>query len=72
MPGVFDRMPEKLTQMQHLLSKDVLSMRCQTGQIVPKWLARDEVAVPNLPHRNSRAYDGRKEQTVDEGIADVR
>ena len=57
-PGVFDRMPEKLTQMQHLLSKDVLSMCVEAGQIVPKWLARHALAVPNLPHRNPRAYDG--------------
>ena len=34
MPGVFDRMPEKLTEMQHLLSEDVLHLRCETGQIV--------------------------------------
>ena len=60
MPGVFDRMPEKLTQMQHLLSKDVLSMRVEAGQIVPKWLARDEVAMSDVSHRNSRAYDRRK------------
>ena len=72
MPGVFDRMPEKLTQMQHLLSKDVLSMRCQIGQIVPKWLARFEVVMSDVSHRNPRAYDRREEQTTAEGIADVR
>jgi hypothetical protein len=60
-PGVFDKMPEKLTQMQHLLSKDVLSMRVEAGQIVPKWLARHALAVPNLPHRNPRSYDGCEE-----------
>ena len=34
MPGVFDRMPEKLTQMQHLLSEDMLHLRGEVGQIV--------------------------------------
>ena len=71
-PGVFDRMPEKLTQMQHLLSKDVLSMRCETGQVVSKRLARFEVVLSDVSHRNSRAYDRREEQRTVTGTVDLR
>ena len=61
MPGVFDKMPKKLTEMQHVFSEDMLHLRGKVGQIVPKWLARHALAVPNLPHRNPRSYDGCEE-----------
>ena len=72
MPGVFDKMPKKLTEMQHLFPENVLSMRCETGQVVSKRLARDEVAMSDVSHRNPRAYDRREEQTIVARIADMR
>jgi dsDNA-binding SOS-regulon protein len=71
MPGVFDRMPEKLTQMQHLLSKDMLHLRGKVGEECSVWLANHEVVMSDVSHRNPRAYDRREEQTTAEGIADM-
>ena len=72
MPGVFDRMPKIQPEMQHVFPEDMLSMRCETGQIVPKRLANYALVLSDVSHRNPRAYDRREEQTVAEGIADVR
>jgi hypothetical protein len=71
-PGVFDRMPQKLTQMQHVFSEDMLHLRGEVGEECSVWLANHEVVMSDVSHRNPRAYDRREEQTTAEGIADVR
>ena len=71
-PGVFDRMPQKLTQMQHVFSEDMLHLRGEVGEECCVWLANHEVVMSDVSHLNPRAYDRREEQTTAEGIADVR
>ena len=65
-------MPQKLTEMQHVQKRYVLLLRYETGQVVPKWLARYEVAMSVLSRPNPRAYDRRKKQTTAACIADMR
>ena len=72
MSRLHHRVPEIQSEVQHVFSEDMLSMRCETGQIVPKWLANHEVVMSDVSHRNPRAYDGREEQTIVARIADVR
>jgi hypothetical protein len=55
-----------------LQKRYVLLLRCKVGEIVSKRLARFEVVMSDVSHRNPRAYDRREEQTTAEGIADVR
>ena len=70
-PGVFDRMPQKLTQMQHVFSEDMLHLRGEVGEECSVWLANHEVVMSDVSHRNPRAYDGCEEQTIVAGIADM-
>ena len=72
MPGVFDKMPKKLTEMQHLFPENLLHLRGETCQIRSVWLANYALVLSDVSHRNPRAYDRREEQTAAEGIADVR
>ena len=58
MSRLHHRVPKKLSEMRDLQAENLLQLRGETGQVVPKWLARHALAVPNLPHRNPRAYDG--------------
>jgi hypothetical protein len=60
MSRLHHRVSEIQPEMRDLQAKDVLHLRCETGQVVSKRLARFEVVMPNLPYRNSRAYDRRK------------
>ena len=71
MSRLHHRVPKKLSEMRDLQAENLLQLRCEIGQILPKWLARHALAVPNLPHRNSRAYDGCEEQTTVARIADL-
>ena len=72
MPRLFRSVPKKLTEMQHLQKRYVLLLRCKVGEIVPKRLARDEVAMSVLSCPNPRAYDRREEQTIVARSADMR
>ena len=58
MPRLHHRVSEIQPEMRDLQAKDVLQMRVEAGQIVSQRLARHALAVPNLPYRNPRAYDG--------------
>jgi hypothetical protein len=60
MSRLHHRVSEIQPEMRDLQAKDVLQMRVEAGQIVPKWLARDEVAMSDVSHRNPLAYDRRK------------
>jgi hypothetical protein len=71
MPRLHHRVSEIQPEMRDLQAEDMLQLRRETGQVVPKRLARHALAVPNLPHRNPRAYDGCEEQTIVAGIADM-
>ena len=72
MSRLHHRVPKKLSEMRDLQAENLLQLRCEIGQILPKRLARHALAVPNLPHRNPRAYDRREEQTTLEVSLDVR
>ena len=69
---MFRSVSEIQSEVQHLFSEDMLSMRCETGQTVPKRLANHEVVMSDVSHDGTRAYDGCEEQTTVEGIADMR
>jgi hypothetical protein len=60
-PGVFDRMPQKLTQMQHLLSKDMLHLRGKVGEKCSVWLANYALVLSDVSHRNPCAYERNSE-----------
>ena len=60
-PGVFDRMPQKLTQMQHVFSEDMLHLRGEVGEECSVWLANHEVVMSDVSHRNPRAYERNSE-----------
>ena len=60
MSRLHHRVSEIQPEMRDLQAKDVLHLRCETGQVVSKRLARFEVVMSNLPYRNSRAYGRRK------------
>ena len=70
MPGVFDKMPKKLTEMQHLFPENLLHLRGETCQIRSVWLANYALVLPDVSNRNPRAYDGCEEQTIVARIAD--
>ena len=72
MSRLHHRMPKKLTEMQHFFPENVLLLRCETGQVVSQRLARDEVVMSDVSHRNSRAYDRREEQRTVAGTVDLR
>ena len=58
MSRLHHHVPEIQSEVQHLFSEDMLSMRCETGQIVPKRLANHEVVMSDVSHDDARAYDG--------------
>ena len=72
MPGVFDRMSKIQPEMQHVFPKDMLHLCCKTGEKCAVWLANNALVLSDVSHGDTRAYDGCKEQTTVEGIADVR
>ena len=72
MSRLHHRVSEIQPEMRDLQAKDVLHLRCETCQVVSQRLARFKVVMSDVSHRNPRAYDRREEQTVAEGIADVR
>ena len=72
MPHLFKRMPQNISEMQHVFSEDMLQLRCETREKRSVWLANYAVVLPDVSHGDTRAYDGCKEQTNVEGIADVR
>ena len=72
MSRLHHRVSEIQPEMRDLQAEDVLHLRCETGQIVPKRLARYDVVMSDVSHRNPRAYDRREEQTTVAGIADLR
>ena len=60
MPRLHHRVSEIQPEMRDLQAENLLQLRCEIGQILPKWLARHALAVPDVSHRNPRAYDRRK------------
>jgi hypothetical protein len=72
MSRLHHRVSEIQPEMRDLQAKDVLQMRVEAGQIVSQRLARDEVVMSDLSHRNSRAHSRREEQTTLEVSPDVR
>ena len=61
MPCLHHRVPEIQSEMRDLQAENMLQLRCETCQVMPKRLARHEVAMSDVSHRNPRAYDGCKE-----------
>ena len=61
MPGVFDKMPKKLTEMQHVFSEDMLHLRGKVGEECSLWLANYEVGLSDVSHRNPCAYERNSE-----------
>ena len=57
MPGVFDSMPQKLTEMQHVFSEDMLHLRGEIGEECSVWLANYALVMSDVSHRNPRAYE---------------
>ena len=57
--------------MQHVFPEEMLSMRCETGQIVPKRLATYALVLSDVSHDDTRAYDGCEEQKIVARIADL-
>ena len=72
MPGVFDRMPQNISEMQHVFSEDMLHLRCETREKLCVWLAHYAVVLPDVSHGDTRAYDRREEHTTVEGSVDMR
>ena len=44
--------------MQHVFPEGMLHLRCETGRIVPKRLANYALVLSDVPHDDTRAYDG--------------
>ena len=57
MSGVFDRMPQNISEMQHVFSEDMLHLRCETREKRSVWLAHYAVVLPDVSHGDTRAYD---------------
>jgi len=72
MPGVFDRMPQIISEMQHVFSEDMLHLCCKTDSQCAMRLANLSLCLSDVSHGDTRAYDGCKEQTNVDCIADVR
>ena len=72
MPGVFDKMPKKLSEMRDLQAEDMLHLRGEVGEKCSVWLANHALVLSDVSHRNSRAYDRRKKQRTAAGIVDLR
>ena len=72
MPGVFDRMPQNISEMQHVFSEDMLHLRCETREKRSVWLAHYAVVLPDVSHRDTRAYERREEHTTVAGSVDMR
>ena len=72
MSRLHHRVSEIQPEMRDLQAEDMLQLRCETGQVVPKWLARHALVLSDVSHRNSRAYDRRKKQRTAAGIVDLR
>ena len=72
MSRLHHRVSEIQPEMRDLQAKDVLHLRCETGQVVSKRLARFEVVMSDVSHRNPRAYDRREEQRTVAGTVDLR
>ena len=53
MSRLHHRVPEIQSEVQHLFSEVMLSMRCETGQIVPKRLANPEVVMSDVSHNDT-------------------
>ena len=60
MSRLHHRVSEIQPEMRDLQAEDMLHLRGKVGQIVPKWLARFEVVMSDVSHRNPCAYDRRK------------
>ena len=61
MPGVFDRVPKKVTEMQHLFPEDMLHLRGETREKCSVWLANYALVLSDVSHRNPRAYERNSE-----------
>ena len=72
MSRLHHRVSEIQPEMRDLQAKDVLHLRCETGQIVPKRLANYALVLSDVSHDDTRAYDGCEEQTTTARIADMR
>ena len=72
MSRLHHRVSEIQPEMRDLQAEDMLLLRCETGQVVSKRLARFEVVLSDVSHRNSRAYDRREEQRTVTGTVDLR
>jgi hypothetical protein len=60
MSRLHHRVSEIQPEMRDLQAENLLQLRCETGQVVSKRLARHALTVPDVSHRNPRAYDRRK------------
>ena len=60
MPRLHHRVSEIQPEMRDLQAEDMLLLRCETGQVMSKRLARFEVVMSDVSHRNPCAYDRRK------------
>ena len=61
MPGVFDKMPKKLTEMQHLFPENLLQLRGEVGEKCSVWLANYALVLSDVSHRNPCAYERNSE-----------
>ena len=72
MSRLHHRVSEIQPEMRDLQAENLLQLRCETREKCSVWLANYALVLPDVSHRNPRAYDRREEQTAAEGIADGR